>query len=83
MEAFAALWWIFVLGFVLITPLTLFLPFYVAAKMRGMERAQWAMVSQLRAMRMEKHTDVDPAATRRALEVADSPGHVKFSRFGR
>jgi hypothetical protein len=59
MEAFAALWWIFVLGFVLITPLTLFLPFYVAAKMRGMERAQWAMVSQLRAMRRRLLTRLD------------------------
>jgi hypothetical protein len=83
MEIFAALWWVFVLGFFLVAPLFLWLPLYLAFKVRGIERALWAVVSQLRAQRMEHSSDVDPAATRRALDVADRGGKVSLSMFGR
>jgi hypothetical protein len=55
----------------------------ILGKARRLERALWAVVSQLRASRMAQHPDLDPAATRRALEVAERSGNVKMSMFGR
>lgn len=83
METFSALWWMVGLAFFLVAPLTLWLPFYMAAKARGIERALWAIVSQLRAVRLEQQHDIDPAATRRARDVAETSGNVKMSMFGR
>lgn len=59
------------------------LAFSAYFRIKGIERACWAIVSQLRAARLEKTPDLDPAATRRAVEIADASGHVKFSMFGR
>lgn len=61
-------------------------PFYIIAmyfRIKGIERAAWAVVSQLQAMRREEHNDLDPAATRRAREVAAPTGMISTSMFGR
>ncbi len=59
------------------------LPFFLYFRVKGIERALWAVVSQLRAARMEERGDLDPAATRRAREVAENTGRVALSMFGR
>lgn len=59
------------------------LPLWMYNRVKGIERAMWAVVSQLQAMRREEHNDVDPAATRRAREVREAPGMVSNSMFGR
>lgn len=58
MEAFAALWWILVLGFVLIMPLTFFLPFYMAAKARGIEKALNEIAFQIQLARAKDESSV-------------------------
>jgi hypothetical protein len=82
-ETFSALWLIVGLAFFFVAPLTLWLPFYMAAKARGIERALWAVVSQLQALRREEHEDLDPAATRRARAAAAPTGMISTSMFGR
>jgi hypothetical protein len=75
-----AAFWLFLIVFTL---MFLFTSLYMGAKARGIERAMWAIVSQLRATRLDSHADVDPAATRMAREVAETGGKVAHSMFGR
>jgi hypothetical protein len=75
-----AAFWLFLVVFTLVF---IFVSFYLAARARGIERALWAIVSQLRATRLEHHADQDPAATRHARDVAESSGKVALSMFGR
>ena len=83
MEAFAPfilVGWVLAIG----VPVTLvMLAFSAYYRIKGIERACWAIVSQLRATRMEKLPDVDPEATKRAHHLAESSGHVRQSMFGR
>lgn len=44
-------------------------------RLKGMERAMWAIVSQLRASRIEQQPD--------ALQVPEDGRHVSLSMFGR
>jgi len=67
----------------LLFPVGVLVLFLVLGKARRVERALWAMVSQLQAMRREEHDDIDPAATRRAREAAASGGKISLSMFGR
>ncbi len=60
-----------------------FLPLWMYNRVKGIERALWAVVSQLQAIRREEHHDLDPEATRRAREVAASSGKISLSMFGR
>lgn len=60
-----------------------FLPLLMYNRVKGIERALWAVVSQLQAMRREDHHDIDPAATRRAREAAAPTGMISTSIFGR
>jgi hypothetical protein len=60
-----------------------FLPLWMYNRVKGIERALWAVVSQLQALRREEHADVDPAATRRAREAAAPTGMISTSMFGR
>ncbi len=73
---------VFVVGLGFIIWLAL-LPLWMYNRVKGIERAMWAVVSQLQAMRREEHGDIDPAATRRAREVREAPGLVSNSMFGR
>lgn len=59
------------------------LPLWMYNRVKGIERAMWAVVSQLQAMRREEHNDLDPAATRRAREAAAPTGMISTSIFGR
>ena len=59
------------------------LPFLMYNRVKGIERALWAVVSQMQAMRREEHNDIDPAATRRAREAAAPTGMISTSMFGR
>lgn len=47
MEVLASMWVLVVIGFVLVAPLTLFLPFYMAAKARGCEKALQEIALQI------------------------------------
>lgn len=77
---FVMVGWFFAFGI----PLSLIvLAFSACYRLKGIERAAWAIVSQLRASRMEQTPDVDPAATRRAREVADEGHPISLSMFGR
>ena len=75
-----AMFWLFLVVF---TPVFLFVSFYMASKARGIERALWAVVSQLQELRREEHHDLDPAATRRARDAAAPTGMISTSMFGR
>ena len=59
------------------------LPLWMYNRVKGIERALWAVVTQLREMRREDHADLDPAATRRAREAAAPTGMISTSIFGR
>jgi hypothetical protein len=61
-------------------------PFYFILmyfRVKGIERAMWAAVSQLQAMRREDRAELDPAATRRAREAPAPTGMISTSMFGR
>jgi hypothetical protein len=47
------------------------LPLWMYNRVRGIERAMWAIVSQLQRSNRNEHV-VDPAATARAHEVSSS-----------
>jgi hypothetical protein len=83
MEAFSALWLVVILAFFFVAPLTLWLPFYMAAKARGIERALWAIVSQLQAMRREEPDPVQELIRQKEREAQGSKAHVSLSMFGR
>jgi hypothetical protein len=50
---------------------------------RGIERAAWAIVSQLQAMRREEHDPVQEAQGRGRREVPAPTGMISTSMFGR
>ena len=77
--------WQFVLGTLFMVGATwlCLLPLWTYNRIKGIERALWAVVSQLQAMRREEHHDLDPAATRRAREAAAPTGKISTSMFGR
>lgn len=83
MEALAGVGVMFWLALVGTLWMLVFVPFYIAAKLRGVERALWAIVSQLRALRPSEFKDLTPLMTRREGEAGNDPGHVFLSMFGR
>lgn len=60
-----------------------FLAFSAYYRLKGLERAAWAIVSQLQAMRREERGAVGPDAALRPLDVAGSSGKISLSMFGR
>ena len=52
-------------------------------RIKGIERAAWAIVSQLQAMRREEHDPVQAALSRSGHEVPAPSGGVRMSMFGR
>jgi len=72
--------WILAFGIPLSLAVLAFSAYY---RLKGIERAAWAIVAQLRATRLDEHADVDPAATRRARDLAENSGRVANSMFGR
>jgi len=77
---FVLVGWIFAFGI----PLSLaVLAFSAYNRLKGMERALWAVVSQLQAMRREERGAAGPDAALRPLEVAGSTGKISLSMFGR
>lgn len=60
-----------------------FLAFSAYSRVKGIERAVWAIVTQLQAMRREEHDPVQAAQKRMAREAAAPTGMVSNSMFGR
>ena len=67
----------------LVVPVFIFMVFYLVAKARGIERALWAVVSQLQAIRREEHDPVQVAQGRGGREVPAPTGMISTSMFGR
>jgi len=60
-----------------------FLPLWMYNRVKGIERALWAVVSQLQAMRREEHDPVQVAQGRGGREVPAPTGMISTSMFGR
>lgn len=58
MQVFADLWVILLLAFFLVAPLTFFLPFYMAAKARGIEKALNEIAFQIQLARAKDEPSV-------------------------
>lgn len=58
MEILPSLWLILVIGFILVAPLTLYLPFYMAAKARGIERALNEIAFQIQLSRSKDEPSI-------------------------
>jgi hypothetical protein len=59
------------------------LAFCAYFRLKGIERAMWAVVSQLQAMRREEHDPVQAALSRSGREVPAPTGMISTSMFGR
>jgi hypothetical protein len=59
------------------------LPLWMYNRVKGIERALWAVVSQLQAMRREEHDPVQAALSRSGREVPAPTGMISTSMFGR
>jgi hypothetical protein len=59
------------------------LPVWMYNRVKGIERALWAVVSQLQAMRREEHDPVQAALSRSGREVPAPTGMISTSMFGR
>ena len=83
MEVFASLWWAVALAFVLVMPLTLWLPFYMAAKARGIEGALREIAFELKLSRVAGEQPLPPLLNRSGEVVPPPTGMVSTSMFGR
>ncbi len=59
------------------------LAFCAYFRLKGIERAMWAVVSQLHAMRPAEHDPVQEAQRRRGHEAPAPTGMIFTSMFGR
>lgn len=59
------------------------IPLWMYNRVKGIERAMWAVVSQLKHLRQEEFNDLDPEATRRARKASEPTGMISTSIFGR
>jgi hypothetical protein len=71
--------WVFI-GFVVWLAL---LPLWMYNRVKGIERALWAVVSQMQAMRREEPDPVQDALSRSGREVPAPSGIISTSMFGR
>jgi hypothetical protein len=60
-----------------------FLPLWMYNRVKGIERALWAIVSQMQAMRREEHDPVQAAQGRGGREGPAPTGMISTSMFGR
>lgn len=77
--------WVQLVGLVIVAGVVWlwFLPLWMYNRVKGIERALWAVVTQLQHMRKENPTDDPVQQLLRQRESPSPPGKVSNSMFGR
>jgi heme/copper-type cytochrome/quinol oxidase subunit 3 len=74
---------LFLLVYVVSIVALFLLPFFMYFRLKGIERAAWAIVSQLQVMRREERSALVPPQANAAQSDAPTYRHVANSMFGR
>jgi hypothetical protein len=75
-------WWLLTVD-VTLFPLAVVLLALVLLALRRVERAAWAVVSQLQALRRDESRPAVPAHSPEIKGAAQADSHVAYSMFGR